>query len=244
MTWRSQSRRAGHFEHVAHMTVIDGDSPTLRIPAKIALWTVEEADPTGLREKKINASDPAREVDICSKLMEQVQQDVHLIDGKERNRPENSTTSRSSTKTRKNSRGRREENVNRTQKDDQEDVEWTKAKEKVEVFLDFPGFVAAMEYRNQSKAHGSSERSSKNGGRRGQPDSIPNTRHNANFLRDHEKAAEAILLNSRSQKNKRPQAVDSPGSTMKPRNQGAKMVEKPSSLVDSIAPEADTGTER
>ncbi|XP_069618360.1 pre-mRNA-splicing factor 38B-like [Ranitomeya imitator] len=185
-----------------------------------------------------------QEVDICSKLLEQVKQDVHLSDGKERNGPENSTTSRSSAKERRNNKGRREENVNRTQKGDQEDVEWAKAKEKVEVFLDFPGSVAAMEHRNQSKAHGSSESSSKNGGGRGQPDSIPNTRLNANFLRDHEKATEAVLLSSRSQRSKRPQALDSPGSTMKPRNQDAKMVEKPSSLVDSIAPESVTGTER
>ncbi|XP_077123028.1 uncharacterized protein LOC143777020 [Ranitomeya variabilis] len=195
-----QSHRAGHFEHVAHMNVIDSESPRFRIPAKISFLklSVEEADPAGLREKKINASAPAVEVDICSKLLEQVKKDVHLSDGKERNGPENSTTSCSSAKERRNSKGRREENVNRTQKSDQEDVEWAKAKEKVEVFLDFPGSVAAMEHRNQSKAHGSSENSSKNGGGRGQPDSIPNTRHNANFLRNHEKATEAILLSSQS----------------------------------------------
>ncbi|XP_073505509.1 uncharacterized protein [Phyllobates terribilis] len=246
MIWRPPSHRAGHFEHVAHMNMFHSESPIFRIPAKISFvkLSVEEADPAGFREKKINASDPGREMDICSKLIEQVKQDVHLSDEKDKNGPENSPTSRSSAKEKRNGKGRREENVNRPQNDDHEDVEWAKAKEKIEEFLDFPGFMAAMECRNQSKAHGSSQSSSKNGGgrvTRGEPDSIPNTRHNANFSRDHEKAAKVVPVNCRCQKNKRPQTVDSPGSTTKPRNQGAKMVEKPSSLV---APESDTGTER
>ncbi|KAM4035411.1 uncharacterized protein ACNLHF_014516 isoform 2-T3 [Anomaloglossus baeobatrachus] len=237
-----ERQRAGHFEHVAHMNMFSSETPTFRIPAKISFLklSVEEEDPAGLGDKKINASDPAREVDICSKLIDQVKLDVHLIDGGDRDGPETSPTSGSSAKERRSSKGSQEDNVD-------EDVEWAKAKGKVEKFLDFPGVIAALEYRKQSKAPGSAQSPSNNGRgpvSPGHTDSMLNTRHNAVFLRDNEKAAEAALMTAHYQKSNRPRATDSAGSTTKSPDHGAKMVERASSLVDSVAPKSDTGTDR
>ncbi|XP_069807969.1 splicing regulatory glutamine/lysine-rich protein 1-like isoform X2 [Dendropsophus ebraccatus] len=232
------------------MNMFDSESPPFRIPAKICFvkFPPEEAVPPeeaalpGLGDKKINVSDQARESDICSKLIEQVKRDVNISDGEEE-----STDSRSLAKDRGKSKGRREENMSKMQsrKDGDEQKEWAKAKEKVEEFLDFPGVMAAMAYRNQEKSKGSSRNSSRNGGglaSRGEPEPIPNTRHNAIFLRDHEKAAEAVRRNP--QKSKQPSAVDSHQPATKSRDHGTKKVEKSNSHVDNIVAESDTGTQR
>ncbi|XP_075131996.1 uncharacterized protein LOC142204580 [Leptodactylus fuscus] len=236
-----ESHRAGHFQLVAHMNMFDNESWTFRIPVKISLkLSVEDTDRAGLGDKKINASDPARESDVCSKLIEQVKRDVHLSDGEEKSRQKSSTSSRSSTKEKRKERREEDTNIMQVQKD--KDVEWAKAKVKVEEFLDFPGVMAAMAYRNQGKAKGSSKNASNSGGElasRCQADPIPNTKHNAIFLRDHEKAAEAILLNPQYQKVNQPQAVNMPQST-KSRVHGKKMAEKP----DSIVVESNNGTDR
>ncbi|KAG9467010.1 hypothetical protein GDO78_015774 [Eleutherodactylus coqui] len=173
-----ESRCAGHFEHVALMNTFDNDSPRFRISAKISFvkLSAEEADPSGLGDEKINASDPT----------------------------------------------------------------W------VEEFLDFPGLMAAMAYRNQVKGDKFSQSSSRNGGglvSHSQPDTIPNTRHNAIFLRDHQKIAEAILLKPHYQKVKLPQAVDSQQSTMKSQDHDTKRVD-PKSVLDSQVLEYNTGAER
>ncbi|XP_075715912.1 uncharacterized protein LOC142750820 [Rhinoderma darwinii] len=246
-----ENQRAGHFEHVAHMNMFDSESPTFRIPAKISFVKLSdgEAESSGLGEKKINVSDSdlaSRERDICSKLIKQVKLDVRLSDGEDHGGIESYATARSSEKERRKSRGRREENGNKpqVQKDVDEDRDWAGAKGKVEEFLDFPGVMSAMAIRNQSKVNGSSQSSPRNGGgllSQGQANTIPNTRHNAIFLRDHEEAAEVILLN---QKVKQPQSLDSHQSTTESQDHGTKMVEKPKSLVDGIVTEAHTGTRR
>ncbi|XP_066446940.1 uncharacterized protein [Eleutherodactylus coqui] len=116
----------------------------------------------------------------------------------------------------------------------------------VEEFLDFPGLMAAMAYRNQVKGDTFSQSSSRNSGglvSHSQPDTIPNTRHNAIFLRDHQKIAEAILLKPHYQKVKLPQAVDSQQSTMKSQDHDTKRVD-PKSVLDSQVLEYNTGAER
>ncbi|XP_066446936.1 uncharacterized protein [Eleutherodactylus coqui] len=238
------SRCAGHFEHVALMNTFDNDSPRFRISAKISFvkLSAEEGDPSGLGDEKINASDPTWDSDICSKLIEQVKLDVRLRDSEGKSEPENSTTSRE----RRMSKGQREEHTNKTQAWKDEGVEWAKAKGKVEEFLDFPGLMAAMAYRNQVKGDTFSQSSSRNSGglvSHSQPDTIPNTRHNAIFLRDHQKIAEAILLKPHYQKVKLPQAVDSQQSTMKSQDHDTKRVD-PKSVLDSQVLEYNTGAER
>ncbi|XP_056409722.1 uncharacterized protein LOC130332584 isoform X3 [Hyla sarda] len=246
MRSRIQSHRAGHYAHVAHMNLFENESPMFRIPAKICFLKLspEEAEPPGLRDKKINASDQAEESDICSKLIEQVKLDMRLSDGEDKSRPKSSTISCSSAKERGKSKGRREGNKNKTRNDDDEDGEWAKAKGKVEEFLDFPGVMAAMAYRSQVKSNGSSQISSRNGGGLSSPDPIPNTRHNAIFLRDHENATEAVLRNPQYQKSKQPPAVDSYQSATKSQDRGTKMLETHDGHVDNIEAESDTGNER
>ncbi|XP_040291716.1 uncharacterized protein LOC121003851 [Bufo bufo] len=245
-----KSHHAGHFEHVAHMNVFDSESPIFRIPAKISFvkLSTKEADPSGLRDKKAIASDLTRESDFCSKLIEQVKLDMRLNDREDKSGPENSTTSCSSAKEKRKSREKREENANKIQgqKDDNDDAEWAKAKGKVEEFLDFPGVFAAIAFRDETKAKQPSQSSARNDGpvSQYQPNTIPNTRHNAIFLRDYEKAAEAILWNPSYQKGDQPQVMDSQRSTTKSQGHGTKMVKKHKSLVDSVVPESNTVTER
>ncbi|XP_072006647.1 uncharacterized protein [Engystomops pustulosus] len=252
------------------MNMFDSESPAFRIPVKV--WSMKvsdkDADPAGVVQdegnkktapknkengtaglednRKNHSSDPARESDVCKKLLEQVKQDVRLSDGEDRSGAEASTTSSYSTKDKRKSKGRREEKT-REKKDEGEGGEWTKAKAKVEEFLDFPGVMAAVAYRNEAKSKKSSRSSTrKEGGEvsRGQPVPLPNTRHNALFLRDHVKAAEALLLNPQGQKDRTPPPVDPQRPATKSRDRGAKGAKKSTSLVDSMVPETSGGTER
>ncbi|XP_063786685.1 uncharacterized protein LOC134935781 [Pseudophryne corroboree] len=209
-----ERHHAGHFEHVAHMKVFDNKSPTFRIPAKICIVkpVAEDADSSGLGGRKINASDPASEKeDNCSKLLKQVKVDLHLSDSEDDSGRESSPGS--SVKKRMKSRGKKEEKRKevqpRTRPERGEDAEWVKAKGKVEQFLDFPG---AMAFRNHIEGNRPSQIPP--GGSNGQelcyiPAAVPNTRHNAVFLRGNETAVQELQLKLRYQEGKGLRTVDS-----------------------------------
>lgn len=78
-----------------------------------------------------------------------------------------------------------------------DNAEWYKAIKRVEDFLDFPAVISAMNFRNKTESPMFSQISPTSSNQQmackeaNVP--IPNTRHNAVFLRDNPKAAQVIL---------------------------------------------------
>ncbi|XP_075066599.1 uncharacterized protein LOC142153169 isoform X2 [Mixophyes fleayi] len=189
------------------MKMFDSKSPKFRIPVKISFVNLldEEPDSPGLGDKKISVSDQEHiafgKQEDCSKFLKQVKVDLQLSDSEDNNGPESSNGSSASVKKRNKNRRRKEETTKekmippQIDPDAEEDTEWVKAKGKVEEFLDFPGAIA---FRSQKEATRSSQiTTAVSNGQLPECDSapIPNTRHNAIFLRDNEKAKRGLQLN-------------------------------------------------
>ncbi|XP_041441736.1 uncharacterized protein LOC108710713 [Xenopus laevis] len=194
--------RARHFEHIAHMNVFDSHLWPLRIPVK--LWplgprstkpgshlSVPDAGPANKGDDEDSAS--GRE-DNVSLLLDQVRRDLQQMKGQseeeeEENWPITSPRRETATKSGRKNAPERKKKSGRTQNpDNREEEGWERAKGTVEEFLDFPGIISALSHRKRTepnaiwtKASIQSDQTEKR-----EPASIPNTRHNALFLRDYQ----------------------------------------------------------
>ncbi|XP_077325191.1 uncharacterized protein LOC143960443 [Lithobates pipiens] len=194
--------RASHFEHVAQMSMFDDMSRLFRIPPKICLFKIsakEDPESSGLGDKNFKVPDPADSAsfknDSCCKLLNIVRQDLQLSDNED-SKPENTenpSSKKTSKKESKNDQGKAK--IKEDSNDD--NAEWYKARKRVEEFLDFPAVISAMNFRNKTESPMFSQISPTSSNQQmackeaNVP--IPNTRHNAVFLRDNPKAAQVIL---------------------------------------------------
>ncbi|XP_040190487.1 uncharacterized protein LOC120922018 isoform X2 [Rana temporaria] len=194
--------RAGHFEHVTQMNMLDDMSRVFRIPPKICLVKIsakEDPESSGLGDTNFKVPDPADSAsfknDRCCKLLNIVRQDLQLSDIED-SKPEN-TENPSSKKTSKKKSENYQQKAKIKEDSNYDDAEWYKAIKRVEEFLDFPAVISAMNFRNKTESQMFSQISPTSNNRQmackeaNVP--IPNTRHNAVFLRDNPKAAQVIL---------------------------------------------------
>ncbi|XP_068129058.1 uncharacterized protein [Hyperolius riggenbachi] len=203
---------AGHFEHVAQMNMIDAELLFLRIQPKIRLVNLaaEEQNPPSaapadhearLDGNKINVSDPASsKKDEGFKLLSIVRQDLQMsdVEDSELETPKNTSSEKPRKDRRKSPRQKLEKGKARDNSDKENDEDWAKARQKVEQFLDFPALMSALAFRTQTESHGSSPISpTASNGPVASSEAVallPNTRHNAIFLRDNQEAARVILM--------------------------------------------------
>ncbi|XP_072256226.1 uncharacterized protein [Pyxicephalus adspersus] len=196
-----KGHRAGHFEHVAQMNMFEDISTFLQIPPKIRLVKVpaeEDSEPPGLGDKNFKVLDPADSAssnnDDCFKLFNLVRRDLQLSDSDDC-KSEN-TAKFSSKKTRNIEKEDNQKRMMTEEVPNNEDEEWARARQRVEEFLDFPAVISAMNLRNKAESMFSQMSCTSTSQKTTWKEavSIPNTRHNAIFLRDNPKAAQVILM--------------------------------------------------
>ncbi|XP_072256225.1 uncharacterized protein [Pyxicephalus adspersus] len=215
-----KGHRAGHFEHVAQMNMFEDISTFLQIPPKIRLVKVpaeEDSEPPvgtydrmmlkilvnalqfgRLGDKNFKVLDPADSAssnnDDCFKLFNLVRRDLQLSDSDDC-KSEN-TAKFSSKKTRNIEKEDNQKRMMTEEVPNNEDEEWARARQRVEEFLDFPAVISAMNLRNKAESMFSQMSCTSTSQKTTWKEavSIPNTRHNAIFLRDNPKAAQVILM--------------------------------------------------
>ncbi|KAE8613099.1 hypothetical protein XENTR_v10007565 [Xenopus tropicalis] len=178
----SELGAAGHFEHIAHMNVFESHLWPLRIPVKMCPLgpgsTNQGRGDTGAEEDPASGTE-----DNTSLLLDQVKQDVLQIKGHsgEENQPITSPMRKNVSEKKKKS--------GRTQTPDNGEREgWERAKGMVEEFLDFPAMISSLSYRKRTEPNARPFWTNSVMGddqtEQCEPPPLPNTRHNALFLRD------------------------------------------------------------
>ncbi|XP_018431941.1 PREDICTED: uncharacterized protein LOC108804613 [Nanorana parkeri] len=152
-----------------------------------------------LGDKNFKVPDPADSASFKNgngcKLLYIVRRDLQLSDSED-SESENAARPSSKKTSKKEREECREKEKTKEDHENEDSAEWAKARKKVEEFLDFPALISAMNFRNKTESSMFSQNSSTSSRqqmacREAAP--IPNTRHNAVFLRDNPKAAQVIL---------------------------------------------------
>ncbi|KAM4678022.1 uncharacterized protein O3C94_010030 [Discoglossus pictus] len=199
-----QMSSAGQFEHVAHMNVFDGQLRPLSVPVKFYHVKLPFEDTEFIKQGfgednksrvKEQEEEPKKKDEI-SKILDQVKLDLQMRARFDRSDSEDEEYSRSSPKktfnTLSNGRGKNQSSekhkkIKLPESPENEEEEWQRAQEQVEQFLDFPAFISGMEFRNLRESCNINPMVANDHMVQSDMAPIPNTRHNALFLRELDK---------------------------------------------------------
>ncbi|XP_053572238.1 uncharacterized protein LOC128662479 [Bombina bombina] len=192
---------AGQFEHVAHMNVFESSSMQLSIPVKLCPVKMPFEDTkcmkTGFGENTkchVNNAEHKKhkKKNDASKILDEVKLDLRLSECFESAESEDEEFSheRTKAKTSATRRGRKQLPENQREprlpymQEDADKEEWRRAQRTIEEFLDLPATVSGFAFRKpQESITCKSTPAAQNDHLPQNPAAIPNTRHNAIFLR-------------------------------------------------------------